>query len=205
MKKKFTLVILFVLIFNFSCTPTKKAIIDRKAHLNVEFTKYLKLYESKQFEACTDLILEAYFDHVPKETLISTWKHVYLSNEKSEKNFRNFKITHINNPILIDDTYYSEIMYTGTVEIIYKGMKKESETDEEYLESQRKAKTAMQIIFGEDNVTYNPAKDSFEISLSQRAFGILKDSDSTWKFLNYDEGEIKILKQLIPNELLDSK
>jgi hypothetical protein len=190
--------LVFILILS-SCASSKQVQIKE------QFSEYLNAYQSEQFEKAADFITEEYFEYFPREMLISSLKKVYTDTEKTEMVNENFRITNISKPTLIDDKYYSLITFSGVKKRRYLNDKRAEESENEFLERMYQVEKGMQRAFGENNVKYDVESKYFIIIFEQSYYGILNENDTKWKFLIVDEGQQKILKQLIPNELLGMK
>lgn len=196
MKFRFRIIHLGFLLILSSCASSKRI------QINDQFSEYLKAYESEQFEKAVDYITEGYFEYMSRDMLLSVLEKTYTDNENREMVNENFQITNINKPKYIGDKYYSLITFTGVKKIRYTEGKRNEESDNVFLERMHKVEKGMQRAFGVNNVNYEEKSEFFIISFEQSYYGILNSNETKWKFLIVDEGQQKILKQLIPNELL---
>lgn len=192
--KKLVFIFFTTIVFTVSHSQTAKLNIEK------DFTTYINLVFSQDFEKSTDYIVEDFFEILPKGQMINLMQQVY-NNPSMEYQAEKPKILTIENAEKINDKYYSLLTYSNLMKMRF--LVEEEETDEEKTLRTSLVKISLSKKFGSENVSYNQKTDFFEVNVVKNVCAVSKNGIDTWKFVTIESESKHILKTFIPVEILN--
>ena len=156
----------------------------------------LKLTQLKDIERVMDYTYPKLFTMVPKETLISSMKNAY-DTEEFIIEIDSVQIVTIFPVFKINDTSYVKVKHTMLMKMKYK-----QPYDSTVTEGKKLMVSLMEQKFGKGNVRFDPQANSLNIVIIPDVVGI-RDNSSKWTFANLDTDNPQMLSMLFSKQVLD--
>ena len=177
--------ILLALILSISTVAFSQAYKDS---VKAQFSRYTDLLINKKFAQSMDYMNPGFLKMIPKEQLTAALNQVF-NNPEMQFKMEQPKIVSVGDNQVINNQNYVKLKYSH-----YLSMRFKEKQDTAVM------KQAFGQQFGEENVSYNAATDTYK-------FFIVKDviANSTnqrkWTFVVVEEKQKPLLQQFIPKEL----
>jgi hypothetical protein len=164
-----------------------------KDSIRSQFLRYTGLLMQKEFARSTEYMNPAFFKIVPKEQLITVMEKTY-NNPDMDFTIEAPDITSVGDSRLINGAHFAAVQYTNYLTLHYRT------PDGKPMDTTR-LKGALQAQFGEGNVSYIPATDSYRVFARKKVVANSADRKK-WTFVVVEERQKPILERFIPKELL---
>ena len=187
-----------ITVFLLLLTSSSAFAQDYKNNIDTDFTDYVNLLINQDFEKSMDYIPEAFFDILPKETLIAVLKKTF-NNHDMQIELKDPKILKIQDVRKIEGKYYSELTYSNIMNMKMIGEEDESEEDKELRISL--TKRAFEKTFDKNNVSYDEETEFFSIYVVKDVYAISNNGETEWKFLTIEKNQKEVLKTILPKKL----
>lgn len=187
-----------ITVFLLLLTSSSAFAQDYKNNIDTDFTDYVNLLINQDFEKSMDYIPEAFFDILPKETLIAVLKKTF-NNHDMQIELKDPKILKIQDVRKIEGKYYSELTYSNIMNMKMIGEEDESEEDKELRISL--TKMAFEKTFDKNNVSYDEETEFFSIYVVKDVYAISNNGETEWKFLTIEKNQKEVLKTILPKKL----
>ena len=170
----------------FSQAETQESVTQR-------LNQYFEATKNKDWDTVINLLYPKLFELVPKEDM----KQVFVDMEGNgmELNMKSFEILDISAPVAHEGQKYALVNYTGAMNIRFTS---QAHKEPEVINMLKKS---FQDGYGEENVSYQQADNSFDLTLQKALFAISPEDNNEWTFIESDMGEDEKLKQLIPESV----
>ncbi len=199
MKLKYIFIIIGLLTLA-SCTSSKKLSNTESANSTVNYTSqfetdiknYLDEFNQGNWENVLAYINPRLFTLAPKSAIISTFEEVIDMGMDMKTDFKEVKS--ISKIVSYQDTLYCQVFYKGDITIV---INDELSPQAGLFEEEFKSS------YGEKNVTYNSKKNTFLINAERAMMAASADDGKNWKYLEFNKKDIKLIKLLIPEKVID--
>ena len=164
-----------------------------KDSIEVQFLHYTDFLVKKDFAKSADYINPGFFKIIPKAQLITVIEKTY-NNPALDFNIEKLAIVSIGDMKIIDNHNFVKLQYSNYLSIHFKN-------DDEKKQDTALTKKALQVQFGQDNVTYDTSTDTYKVFVIKNVIANSIDSRN-WTFVVIEDKQKPILEKFIPKELL---
>lgn len=161
-----------------------------KDSIESQFMRYTESLLQKDFSRSTDYMNPGFFKFVPKEQLIKLMSQAF-NNPDMDFKIEDPKIVSIGNSKTIAKQSYVKLQYSNFLSMHFKNADNQNDLTHKALQGQ----------FGEENVKYNSATNTYKIFVVKDVIANSSDNKN-WTFVVVEEKQKPLLEKFIPKELL---
>lgn len=162
-----------------------------KDSIELQFLRYTESLMQKDFARSTDYMNPGFFKFVPKEQLISLMSQAF-NNPDMDFKIEDPKIVSIGSSKTISKQSFVKLQYSNYLSMQFKN----SDKSNAELTNQ-----ALQGQFGENNVKYDSATNTYKIFVVKNVIANSADNKN-WTFVVVEEKQKPLLEKFIPKEML---
>lgn len=178
--------ILFCLVLFISTTAFSQAYKDS---VKVQFLRYTDLLIKKKFAQSANYMNPGFFKLIPKDQLVAAMEQVF-NNPDMEFFMEKPEVIAVGDNKVANNHNYVKLQYSH-----YLSMRFKEKQDSAVM------KKAFGHQFGEKNVTYDAATDTYKIFVVKDVIANSTNQRS-WTFVVVEEKQKPMLEQFIPKEVL---
>ena len=178
------IIILVLICFVITTTHAQKHL---KQHFEKDIISYTNAFNNKEWNKVTQMMYPPMFEMMSKEKMIFALEQMDNLGVKMTTDFRS--IDKISNVVENGKEKYCKIQYYGVISVKLSGLMSQGS---ELLKPQFVQE------FGEKNVKYNKASNSFTIQAHREMIAVANKTSSIWKYIDVNSPQAKGLKRLIP-------
>lgn len=180
--------VLLIILFGASTVSGQ----EYKDSIQVQFLRYTECLINKDFSASAEYLNPNFFKIIPKSKLVEVMENAF-NNPVVELSLKAPKVVSIDNSKSIKGEHYAKLKYSNNMVIRYKESNEDRDVEEEM--------ETLQSTFGEKNVTYDAAANSYTIFVTKEVIANSKDQ-RRWTFVVLEERQKPLLEKFIPKEML---
>lgn len=169
---------------------TQLAAQNTRTSIENRVNSYFEATERKDWNAVVDMVYPKLFNIATKEQMVEVFESI--ESEGMKMDMKNFSIQKISDVITHEGEKFATVDYDMLMSIQF--------TSVEYRDSsvQEMIKASFDGLYGAENVNYDPAAFSFDISASRTMFAIANEGTMDWYFIENDPSQKELTEMLVP-------
>ena len=165
---------------------------ELKAEFTTDISNYLDAFNKGDWDGVINMIYPKLFDLLTKEQMIQTFNQLEEMGMEMKTDFN--KIEKISEVINYENSKFCRVYYNGGLTIKISGA---------MLENKGQLGQSFIAAYGMENVKYDDTNNKFDINAKKSMIAISKIDSNEWKYIEYNDQQEEMLKQLIPEKVLD--
>ncbi len=155
--------------------------------------EYFEATKSEDWEKVADLLYPKLFELVKKEDMIQMFRDMEGNGMKFSMS--DFEARKISEPFTHEDEQFALVDYSAKMSIQF--------TSQAYKEPEmvQSLQSSFHNIYGEENVSFNPEENSFDILAEKAMFAIAPRGSKEWSFIENTPEMEATLGNIVPKEV----
>ena len=183
---------LFIVLVSFAFSTTLSA-QAYKDSIKAQFLRYTNLLIEKDFAKSTEYINPGFFKLIPKPQLVAVIEKTY-NNPALDFSIENPVLVSVGDIKVINGDNFVKMQYSNFLKMHFK-------SSDGKAQDTAATKAALIKQFGQNNVSYDAATDTYKIFVVKDVIANSTDKQN-WTFVVVEEKQKPLLEKFIPKELL---
>ena len=164
---------------------------DLKVVFTTDISSYFDAVNKGNWDAVINMIYPKLFDLITKEQMIKSFNQLDEMGMDLKTDFN--KIEKISEVINYENSKFCRVYYNARFTIKISGV---------MIENKDQLGQSFIAYYGAENIKYDDTNSKFEIKAKKSMIAVSKTNSNEWSYIEYNEPEEEILKQLIPEKVL---
>ena len=167
---------------------------DMKKNIENDFTNYIHIFLDKNFDEIPKYSYPEMKEYIEEGENIKYFKESFSDRDEVKIKFSNPEINSISDIYQIENKYYSIVDYSNILIFDFSDKSEKSSTMH---------KKILEYAYGKGNVYYFEKEKHFKVLVLKKIIARLDNATDGWKFLVLHEGSMKLIREILPNIILE--